>query len=101
MKESTIMAKKTKKIARKVAKRYEFVEFESELFEGTFRLPKPEQMSLKLVAKLNTNPYALVDFLREAGVDDDQVEAVESLDPSELEDFMEVWAKGQVTIPKS
>lgn len=101
MKESTLMAKKTKKITRKVAKRYEFVEFESELFEGTFRLPKPEQMSLKQIAKLNTNPYALVDFLREAGVDNEQVEAVESLDSSEVEVFMEAWAKGRVTFPKS
>lgn len=96
------MAKnKTTKVTRKVPKRYEFVEFEHDLFDGVFRLPRFTQISLKNAAKMTADPSAVLDFLEEAGVDADTIEAVSSLSPEELESFFDAWTDGVVIHPKS
>lgn len=88
-------------ITRKAKKRYEFVEFESELFEGVFRLPRFTQMSLKAIEELNRDPAAILRFLKEAGVDQAAIDAIASLDGEELASFMDDW-HGSVNIhPKS
>lgn len=96
------MAKnKTTKITRKAPKRYEFVEFEHDLFDGIFSLPRFTQISLKTAGKMASDPTAVLDFIKEAGVDPDTVEAVASLSAEELESFIDSWTDGVLIHPKS
>lgn len=88
-------------IARKAKKRYEFVEFESELFEGVFRLPRFTQMSLKAIEELNRDPAAILRFFKEAGVEQTDIDAIASLDGEELASFMDDWQGGVTIHPKS
>lgn len=100
------MAKKKKpttatSITRKAKKRYEFVEFESELFDGVFRLPRITQISLKRIKQVNADPSAIVGFLEDAEVDQEAIEAVSSLSGDELAGFMDEWSDGATILPKS
>lgn len=40
-------------------------------------------------------------WLEEAGVDKAAIEAFESLDGEELQDFMAAWQDGELSVPKS
>lgn len=96
------MAKnKPTKITRKVKKRYEFVEFESDLFDGVFRLPRFTQVNIKTMQEINSDPSAILRFLEEAGAPADAIEAVSTLDGDEMENFMRDWNGGVVIHPKS
>ncbi|WP_237220388.1 hypothetical protein [Rothia nasimurium] len=96
------MAKnKPTKITRKAPKRYEFVEFESELFDGVFRLPRFTQVDIKTMKEVNSDPSAILRFLENAGVTEDAIEAVSTLDGDEMENFMRDWNDGVVIHPKS
>lgn len=88
-------------ITRKAKKRYEFVEFESELFDGVFRLPRFTQISIKRIKQMNADPSAILGFLEDAEVDQDAIEAVSSLSGDELETFMTEWNDGVTILPKS
>lgn len=88
-------------ITRKTKKRYEFVEFESELFDGVFRLPRFTQISIKRIKEMSTDPAAILGFLEDAGADQAAIEAVASLSGDELESFMDEWNGGQTIHPKS
>lgn len=90
------------KYARKSKKRYTFVDFETEIFEGTFTFPSPEQLPLGVINSLESGiTTKLVTWLEEAGVDKDAVKAFESLEGEELLDFMEAWRDGSLSVPKS
>lgn len=92
------MAKPT----RKRKKRYEFVTFETDIFEGPFTLPKMDHLDLKTAGALNDgNLSALADWLTEAGAPEGQIEAFMDLQQDEIEEFMDAWTSGQpVTVPK-
>lgn len=94
---------KTRKYTRKTAKRYSFVEFTSELFDGSFAFPTFEHMPIRVIEALNTGALQdVVQWLRDAGVDPESIEAFRDLDTEEIEGFIEAWSTGQpVTVPKS
>lgn len=90
------------KYARKTKKRYTFVDFETEIFEGTFTLPSPTHLPLGVLKAIDTGNFSkLITWLEEAGVDKDAIEAFESLGGEELRDFMEAWGDGKLSVPKS
>lgn len=94
---------KKRNFARKTEKTYQFVTFETELFEGEFSFPKFEHLPIRVVEALNTGDLQVATgWLRDAKVDPDQIEAFRDLDATELHDFISDWQKGQpVTLPKS
>lgn len=94
---------KKRKNARKVAKRYRYVNFTSELFEDDFTLPDQEHFSLGLIEAVNGGDMGkLIAWLKEAKVDEDQIEAIRDLEADEVEQFLEEWGKGSVVdLPKS
>lgn len=92
-----------KKIARKVAKRYEMVSFEAPQFDGEFVLPKfpPPIGVLRKTQKGDID--TLIEWLEDAKVDPEYIEAIDSLLPdTEFEDFLAAWTKGDLaSAPKS
>lgn len=91
-----------KKIARKVEKRYEFVTFNYDVFEGDFVLPKfpPPIGVLRRVQKGDV--AKLIEWLEDAKVEEEYLEAIDSLDAEELEGFINAWTNGQLaSAPKS
>lgn len=87
---------------RKVAKKYEIVTFETPIFEEEFNFPSPKHMPLKVLGGFEKgNVAVLVDWLREAKVDEEDLKAFESLDGEELAEFMKAWTDGEVSVPKS
>lgn len=106
MSKSTTTKTKSKstatKYARKAQKRYTLVDFETEIFEGVFTFPSPKHMPLRVLSALDNGDIAkLMTWLEEAGVDKDAIEAFESLDGEELQDFMAAWQDGKLSVPKS
>ena len=106
MTKSTATKSKSKstatKYARKAQKRYTLVDFETEIFEGVFTFPSPKHMPMKVLSALDSGDIAkLMTWLEEAGVDKDAIEAFESLDGEELQDFMAAWQDGKLSVPKS
>lgn len=90
------------KYARKTKKRYTFVDFETEIFEGTFTFPSLKHMPMKVLSTLDSgNISKMTTWLEEAGVDKDAIEALGSLEGEELRDFMEAWGDGNLSVPKS
>ncbi|MFJ2618161.1 hypothetical protein [Glutamicibacter sp. NPDC087344] len=93
---------KKRKFERKTAKRYEFVKFESELFDGEFEFPKLDLAPLRVVEAMNTGEVQKVSqWLTEAGVDPEAIEAYRDLNRNELQDFINAWQDGQLaSVPK-
>lgn len=89
------------KFARKAEKRYTWVEFESELFEGVFTLPSVDNLPLGISRKLQADPAVIIDFFNEAGVEEEALEAISEISLSELEGFINDWSKGETPLPKS
>lgn len=93
----------SKKFARKKARQFPLVRFESELFEGVFELPALSSFDLKTQRSLmsgDVNP--LFDLLVGQKVDPDAVEAIDSLSGDEAADFMKEWGEAsEVPAPKS
>jgi len=96
-------APKKRKVARKQAKQYTIVSFELPQFEGTFELPDLKHLPLRVMDALNKGQIGvLVDWLREANIDDDYLEALLDLGQDEVEEFIDLWGKGSmVDAPKS
>ncbi|UUX60176.1 hypothetical protein [Glutamicibacter halophytocola] len=93
---------KKRKFERKIAKRYEFVKFESEIFDTEFEFPKLDMAPLRVVEALNTGEVQKVSkWLEDAGADPDAIEAYRDLDREELMDFIKAWESGQLaSVPK-
>jgi len=86
--------------ARKFAKKYRLVEFESDLFEGVFRLPDMKQMPVKVIAALNKGDVAvIIPWCIAAGASTEDAEVIGELDAEELPEFIEAWGEG--ALPKS
>lgn len=94
---------KTRKNARKSPKQYRMVRFESELFEDDFVFPDFEQLSIGTIEALNKGDVGKVcEWLTEAKVAEDSIDAFRTLSQDELKDFIDVWAKGSLAdLPKS
>lgn len=92
-----------KKYARKTARKFPMVRFETDIFEGTFELPALSSLDLKTQRSLMANNVdPLFDILAEAKVDADAIEAIDSLTGAEVSDFMTAWGEaGEVPAPKS
>lgn len=98
------MAKTAKKtFTRKKAKRFEMVEFTTPIYEETFTFPATKHLSQKLALALDSGKFTeFYDWLRSAGVSEEEIEAFADLDGEETREFMDSWSKGQVaTLPKS
>lgn len=88
---------KTKKRVRKHEKTYRYRTFESSIFEGEFKLPEFKQMPSEyglLVRAGDIN--GLYNWLAEAGIDSEDIDAIKSLDPEELETFFKEWNSGEL-----
>lgn len=84
--------KTKKKLARKVAKRYDRVTFELDFIEGEFDLPSFKQVPTGVQRKtMKGDIDPLVDFLT-ANADEDVVEVFDDLDEDEAEKFLDAWS---------
>lgn len=90
-------------ITRKNSRQFEMVRFESDLFDGQFELPALSSFDLKTQRHImNNNVNPLFDLLREAGVPEDALDAIDSLAGDEVSTFMKEWgAAGPIPAPKS
>lgn len=94
---------KKKKFTRKVAKRYEFVTFTTDIYEEPFTFPKQGHMTQKLALAIDSGRFGeFYEWLREAGVEETEIDAFSELDSEETQNFMRAWAAGDpVSLPKS
>lgn len=94
---------KKKTFTRKGVKRYEMVEFTTPIYEESFVFPATKHLSQKIAMSLDEGKFkVLYDWLRDAGVTEEEIEAFAALDGEETRKFMEAWGAGQVaTLPKS
>lgn len=93
---------KKRTFERKTPKRYEMRTFTDPIFGETFTLPSFEQVPIKVVKGLNHGDFAKMDqWLKDAGVDEDEINAISELDPEEFGEFQEAWGNGEITVPKS
>lgn len=82
---------------RKNAKKYTFSTFESDIFEGEFKLPLVKQMPLSFATRFrNGDIIALFEWLESVGVSREDIEAIESLDAEEFKAFSETWENGSL-----
>lgn len=90
-------AAKAKKRVRKHEKKYTFSTFETDIFEGEFKLPVMRQMPHNYAIALNAgNIEALYLWLEEAGVPSEDIDAIKSLDSEEFEEFSKAWNSGEL-----
>lgn len=98
------MAKNAKKtFTRKSEKRYEMVTFTTPIYEEPFTFPAVKHMSQKLAMALDSGQFtAFYEWLRGAGVTEEEIDAFSVLDGEETREFIEAWGDGQAaTLPKS
>ena len=90
-------AAKGKKRVRKYEKKYTFSTFETDIFEGEFKLPVMRQMPQTYALDLRTGDFnALYRWLEEVGVPVEDIDAIKSLDSEEIETFFEEWDNGEL-----
>lgn len=96
---------KKRKFERKQKKQYKMVTFESSIFEGEFTLPALEHMPNGVPRSLGSNGDVagkLPAWLKDAGTEEEAIDAIAELDGEEFNTFMEEWGKGsEITLPKS
>src|SRR5690625_6448057 len=78
-------APKKRKVSRKNEKQYSIVKFELPQFDGEFQLPDLKHLPLRVMTALNKGDLeVLIDWLREAKVHDDYLEALLDLGQDEV-----------------
>lgn len=94
---------KKRKVTRKTGKKYSWVTFELEQYDGEFVLPDMKHLPLKVVDALNRGAVGvLVGWMEEAKVGEDYIDAIWELEQNEVEDFVKAWGEGSlVDAPKS
>ena len=93
---------KKRKFERKVKKQYQMRTFTDPIFGEQFELPSFEQVPIKVVKGLNRSDFSKLDeWLRDAGVPQEEIDALAELDPDEFGQFQEAWADGEISVPKS
>lgn len=96
-------AKAKKTFTRKSQKRYEMVTFMTPIYEEEFTFPAVKHMSQKLAMALDAGQFKVFyEWLRNAGVSEEEIDAFASLDGEETREFIDAWSDGQLsTLPKS
>lgn len=91
-----------RKNSRKTAKLYRMVKFSNDLFEDDFTFPDFAHLSLGTIEALNDGDVGKVcAWLKEAGVDEDAIDAFRTLEQGELNDFIAGWKAGNLAdLPK-
>lgn len=97
------MTTKKQKFARKAERQFPRVRFESDIFEGVFELPALDSFDLRTQrALMDNNVSPLFDLLVEAKVEQEAIDAIDSLTGAEVPDFMKEWSEAsEVPAPKS
>lgn len=92
-----------KKFARKTVRKFPLVRFETDIFAGTFELPALSSFDLKTQRSLMSNDVnPLFALLEAAKVDQDAIDAIDSLSGDEVTEFMKAWGDAsEVPAPKS
>lgn len=92
-----------KKFARKSERKFPLVRFETEIFAGVFELPALSSFDLKTQRSLMANDVnPLFALLEDAKVDQDAIDAIDSLSGDEVTEFMKAWGDAsEVPAPKS
>ncbi|MGP5050160.1 hypothetical protein ACTXI9_01500 [Brachybacterium alimentarium] len=83
-----------KKFVRKSKKQYPMVEFTLPDIYGDAKivLPSTESMPMKVQAAAERNQVSpMLDVWREAGVDEETLEAISDLDGDEVPDLIKAW----------
>lgn len=95
--------KKKKTFTRKGEKRYTMVNFTTPIYEEEFTFPSAKNMPQKLAVALDAGRFGeFYEWLRSAGVAEEEIEAFADLDGEETRAFIDAWGSGQVaTLPKS
>lgn len=92
---ATTKTKAARKRARKAEKHYTYSTFESEFFEGEFKLPATSQLPINIGIRVrNGDVNALFDWLAETGVSSEDIDAIMSLDGEEFKKFNNEWDNG-------
>ena len=86
-----------KKHARKSAKLYRSLTFESSIFDGEFTLPDMKQAPNHVIAAMERMDLdALAEWCISAGASKEDTEIFWEMDPEETRTFIEEWSRGAV-----
>lgn len=86
-----------KKHARKSAKLYRSLTFESSIFDGEFTLPDMKQAPNHVIAAMERMDLdALTEWCISAGASKEDTEIFWEMDPEETRTFIEEWSRGTV-----
>lgn len=92
---ATTKTKAARKRVRKAEKHYTYSTFESEFFEGEFKLPATSQIPISIGIRVrNGDVNALFGWLAETGVSSEDIDAIMSLDGEEFKKFNNEWDNG-------
>ncbi|AZQ77669.1 hypothetical protein EJ997_10275 [Flaviflexus ciconiae] len=98
-------AKKTKKFVRKTEKKIEMVSFTlPEIYgDAEFVLPDTDQMPIKAQRMIRRNDAnGIIEFLQDAGVDAETIDAIDALDAAEFVELSKAWGEASgIDLPKS
>lgn len=98
-------AKKTKKFVRKNEKKLEMVSFTlPEIYgDAEFVLPDTDQLPIRAQRMIRRNDAnGLIEFLQDAGVDAETIDAIDSLDTEEFVELSKAWGEASgIDLPKS
>lgn len=98
-------AKKTQKFVRKTEKKIEMVSFTlPEIYgDAEFVLPDTDQLPLKAQRLIRRNDAnGVIEFLYDAGVDEETIEAIDALDSQEFVELSKAWGQASgIDLPKS
>lgn len=93
---------KTRKHARKSEKQLTMVEFETPIFDGSFRFPSPKHMPIGVAAAVQKGDLGeIFAWLEKSGASEEDLDAFRSLEGDEVQDFMTSWTDGEISVPKS
>ena len=86
-----------KKHARKSAKLYRSLTFESSIFDGEFTLPDIKQAPNHVIAAMERMDLdALAEWCISAGASKEDTEIFWEMDPEETQNLIEEWSHGTV-----
>lgn len=93
---------KKRKFERKTEKQYQMRRFTDPIFGEEFSLPNFDQVPIKVMKGLNRGDFTKMDeWLSDAGVSQEEIDAIAELDPDEFGQFQESWSDGEIDAPKS
>ena len=95
------MTNPTKKVKRKSARHYQMVTFSNALFDGVFFLPSLQQVPMGVMMGASSGDLKpMIKWLRDAKVDESQVDAFLEMSADELECFTNDWGEASAVDAK-